>query len=172
MAAFAGLARRRKIASAGQLRRNGDAAGAAEELSTVLSEAPDDAAANVEMARALHLLGDLPGAEEHYRRALAAQLEFALVIELAGIVGQQERIEEAEELLTAAEQIAESDKKLDIGEVHFARAMLAAASGRTADALASLKLVPETSGPQLKRFAVRLQQSILAASTNEAAGEP
>ena len=164
MAAFSGLARRRKITSAGQLRRSGDPAAAVEALSAVLSEAPDDAAANVEMARALHLLEDLPGAEEHYRRALALQLEYALVIELAGIVGRQSRIEEAEELLTAAEQIAEADKKLDIGEVHFARAMLLAANGRTGEALESLKLIPATSGPQLRGFAERLAKSVLAAA--------
>jgi thioredoxin-like negative regulator of GroEL len=163
VAAFAGLVRRRKIASAGELRRSGDAAGAADALASILAETPDDPAANVEMARALQLLGDLPGAEEHYRRAIAAQLEYALVIELAGVVGSQGHIAEAEELLDAALQIAEADRKLDVGEVHFARAMLAVADARTADALIALKQIPATSGPQLRQFAERLESKIAAA---------
>ena len=91
MGAFSGLGRRRKIAAAGALRRAGDAAGAVDALAPILADTPDDPAANVEMARALQLLEDFAGAEEHYRRAIREQLDYVLVIELAGAVGTQGR---------------------------------------------------------------------------------
>ena len=156
MGAFSGLSRRRKIAAAGALRRNGDAAGAVEALAPLLTGTPDDPAANVEMARALQLLEDFPGAEEHYRRALREQLDYLLVIELAGAVGAQGRSTEAGDLLDAAMQITETDPALDPGEVHFMRAMIAAGTGKSEDARTALELISDTSSSRLKEFAAKL----------------
>jgi tetratricopeptide (TPR) repeat protein len=160
MGALAGLARRRKIAAAGALRRRGDAAGAIDSLAPVLADAPEDPAANVEMARALQLLEDFAGAEEHYRRALREQLDFMLVIELAGVVGGQGRVDEANDLLDAALQIAEQGRGLDAGEAHFMRAMVAAGNGRADDARAALALIGDQSSPRLKEFASKLAANL------------
>src|SRR5437867_10339595 len=98
------LGNRRRIDQAGERRRAGDAAGAIDLLAPVLLADPDNAAANVEMGRCLHLLGDLSGAEEHYRIAIREELEYPLVVELAGVVGAAGKVKEAEELLGAAVQ--------------------------------------------------------------------
>jgi tetratricopeptide (TPR) repeat protein len=151
----------RPIDEAGALRRAGDAAGAVELLAPVLLADPEDTAANVEMARSLQLLGDLPGAEEHYRRAIRDELEYALVVELAGVVGSDGRITEAEELLGAALQMTTVDKALDPGEALLVSATLAAGQGRNDDALAILDEIEAGSpGPNVREFAKRLRGRI------------
>jgi tetratricopeptide (TPR) repeat protein len=120
---------RKAIEHAGEQRRAGDAAEAVEQLAPLLLEYPDDPQANVEMSRALQLLGDNIGAEEHYRRTLKMTLDYRVVVELSGVVGAQGRSAEAWELLDAAHQMAEKDSSLDAGEVHLMRAMLAVGSG-------------------------------------------
>src|ERR1051326_4089453 len=124
------LGRRRRITQAGELRRAGDAAGAVDILAPILLADSEDAAANVEMARALHVLGDLEGAEEHYRRALREELDYKLVVELAGVVGSAGRVTEAEEVLGAALQMTEAVEGLDPGEALLVSATLAAGQGR------------------------------------------
>lgn len=181
MGALSGLTRRRKITAAGRLRRAGDAVGAVEALASVLAGAPDDPAANVEMARALHLLEDLEGAEEHYRRALAAQLDYALVVEFAGVVGAQGRLDEAGQYLDAALQIVEADPKLDAGEAHLMRAILEAGGGLRDAAGASLTLIDDSSGTAVHEYAQRLRERLDAMpaegtpteeAADEAAGTP
>jgi tetratricopeptide (TPR) repeat protein len=152
---------RRPIDEAGELRRAGDAAGAVELLAPVLLADPEDAAANVEMARSLQLLGDLPGAEEHYRRAIREELEYALVVELAGVVGSDGRITEADELLGAALQMTTVDKALDPGEALLVSATLAAGQGRNDEAIAILDEIEAGSpGPSVREFANRLRERI------------
>src|SRR5437867_9904860 len=94
MGFLSGAALRRRVTAAGSLARSGDPAAAVETLAEVLAGAPDDLAANVEMARALTLLDDPAGAEEHYRRALQARLEYSIVVELAQAIAAQKRIPE------------------------------------------------------------------------------
>lgn len=127
-------ARMRALDRAGALRQDGDAAGAVDELAPLLVEHPDDPAANIEMARSLQLLGDVAGAEEHYRRALRVSLSYPIVVELAGVIGAQGRGEEADATLDAALVMCEKDPTLDAGEAHLMRAMLAAGTGRREDA--------------------------------------
>ncbi len=160
MGALSGLTRRRKIATAGALRRDGDAAGAVDALAPLLAEAPEDPAANVEMARALQLLEDFEGAEEHYRRALREQLDYMLVIELAGVVGGQGRVEEANDLLDAALQISETNQGVDAGEAHFMRAMVFAGNGHPQEARDALALITDASSPRLRQFAEKLAASL------------
>jgi hypothetical protein len=110
------------------------------------------------MARSLQLLGDLPGAEEHYRRAIREELEYALVVELAGVVGSDGRITEAEELLGAALQMTTVDKALDPGEALLVSATLAAGQGRSDNALAILDEIEAGSpGPSVREYAGRLR---------------
>lgn len=132
-------ATRRAIEEAGALRREGDAAEAVERLAAVLMDHPDDPQANIEMARALQLLGDNAGAEDHYRRALRMTLDYRAVVELAGAVGAQGNGTEAWDLLDAAQQMAEKDSSLDAGEVHLMRALLAAGAGDEAAARTALQ---------------------------------
>jgi len=124
----------RALERAGERRRSGDGAAAVDELAPLLVSQPDDPAANIEMARALQLLGDVAGAEEHYRGALRVSLSYQIVVELAGVIGAQGRAQEADETLDAALVMTQKDRTLDPGEVHLMRAMLAAGSGRRADA--------------------------------------
>ena len=155
------LGHRRSIAQAGERRRAGDAPGAIELLAPVLMADEENAAANVEMARALHVLGDLPGAEEHYRRALRAELEYMLVVELAGVVGSAGRVREAEELLGAALQMTEAVEGLDPGEALLVSATLAAGEGRSDDAR---KIIDEIevgdSGDQVREYARKLREKL------------
>ena len=155
------LGRRRTVANAGELRREGDAAAAVELLAPVLLADAEDAAANVEMARALHLLGDLEGAEEHYRRALRVELDYKLVVELAGVVGSAGRVREAEELLGAALQMTDAIEGLDPGEALLVSATLAAGQGRNDDARAILDEIDAgASGPQVREYARRLRERL------------
>ena len=155
------LGRRRAVANAGELRRNGDAAGAVDLLAPVLMADEEDAAANVEMARALQVLGDLEGAEEHYRRALRAELDYRLVVELAGVVGSAGRVREAEELLGAALQMTEAVEGLDPGEALLVSATLAAGQGRNEDARAILDEIEAGSpGPDVRDYAHRLREKL------------
>ncbi|MGH2795219.1 MAG: tetratricopeptide repeat protein [Actinomycetota bacterium] len=155
------LGNRRRIDEAGELRRTGDAAGAVELLAPVLMADSENPAANVEMARALHVLGDLDGAEEHYRRAIREELEYALVVELAGVVGAAGRIPEAEELLGAALQMTQIEEGLDPGEALLVSATLAAGQGRTDDARAILDEIEAGSpGPAVREYATRLRANL------------
>lgn len=152
---------RRAVARAGDLRRTGDAAGAVELLAPVLMDDEENAAANVEMARALHVLGDLAGSEEHYRRALRAELDYRLVVELAGVVGSAGRVREAEELLGAALQMTQAVEGLDPGEALLVSATLAAGQGRNDDARAILDEIDAgTSGDDVRTYAQRLRAKL------------
>jgi tetratricopeptide (TPR) repeat protein len=152
------LGHRRAVADAGERRRAGDAAGAIDLLAPVLLADEDNAAANVEMARALHVLGDLDGAEEHYRRALRAELDYRLVVELAGVVGSTGRVREAEEMLGAALQMTETIEGLDPGEALLVSATLAAGQGQTDDALAILDEIDASSpGSGVRQYAAKLR---------------
>jgi thioredoxin-like negative regulator of GroEL len=155
------LGRRRAVAKAGEFRRGGDAAAAVELLAPVLMADEEDAAANVEMARALQVLGDLEGAEEHYRRALRAELDYRLVVELAGVVGSAGRVREAEELLGAALQMTEAVEGLDPGEALLVSATLAAGQGRSEDARAILDEIDAgSSGADVREYAARLRAKL------------
>jgi thioredoxin-like negative regulator of GroEL len=155
------IGRRRTVGKAGELRRTGDAAGAVELLAPVLMADAEDAAANVEMARALHVLGDFDGAEEHYRRALREELDYKLVVELAGVVGSAGRVKEAEELLGAALQMTEAVEGLDPGEALLVSATLAAGQGRNDDARAILDEIDGgSSGPELREYSRRLRERL------------
>jgi Tfp pilus assembly protein PilF len=161
MGLFSRGTRRSRIGAAGSLRRGGDAAGAVEILAELLAQDPDDPVANVEMARSLQLLSDYKGSEEHYRRALAARLDYALVVELAGVVGAQGRGDEASSMLDAALLMTEEDSRLDPGEAHLMRAILANAQGRPTDARAALEGLedPRTSAA-LRGYARRLRDRL------------
>lgn len=155
------LGYRRRIDEAGELRRAGDAPGAIDLLAPILLDDPENAAANVEMARALHILGDFEGAEEHYRRALREELEYALVVELAGVVGAAGRVTEAEELLGAALQMTQVETDLDPGEALLVSATLAAGQGRAEDALAILDEIEAGSpGRAVREYAARLRERL------------
>jgi Tfp pilus assembly protein PilF len=155
------LGQRRRIDEAGELRRAGDPAAAIELLAPVIMADPENPAANVEMARALHVLGDLEGAEEHYRRAIREELEYALIVELAGVVGAAGRITEAEELLGAALQMTQVEKELDPGEALLVSATLAAGQGHADDARTILDEIDAGSpGPKVREFAARLRAQL------------
>jgi Tfp pilus assembly protein PilF len=157
------LGDRRRIEQAAKRRQAGDAAAAVELLAPVLLRDTDDAAANVEMARALLVLGDLDGAEEHYRRALREELDYSLVAELAGVVGAAGRISEAEELLGAALQMTQVEKDLDPGEALLVSATLAAGQGRNSEALAILDEIDAgTPGDSVRQYAARLREKLRA----------
>jgi len=162
MGILSGSSSRRRVSAAGELARSGDPAGAVEQLAAVLDDEPEDVAANVEMARALMLLDDPAGAEEHYRRAIAVRLDYKLVIELAQALAARGRLDDAEDHLDAALQMTESDKKLDAGEVHLARAMLYAGEGRADDARAALAQIPTSTSRSVRDFAARLEASLTA----------
>ena len=153
--------RRRAVAEAGAKRRAGDAAAAVEILAPVLMADEDDAAANVEMARALHVLDDLAGAEEHYRRALREELDYKLVVELAGVVGSAGRIKEAEELLGAALQMTQAVEGLDPGEALLVSATLAAGQGDNDRARSILDEIDAgSSEPEVLEFSKRLRDRL------------
>ena len=160
MGILSGSSLRRRISAAGELARSGDPAGAVERLAAILDDEPEEVAANVEMARALMLLDDPAGAEEHYRRAIAVRLDYSLVIELAQCLAARGRLDDAEDHLDAALQMTESDGKLDAGEVHLARAMLYAGEGRTEDARTALAQIPSSTSRGVRDFAARLQASL------------
>jgi tetratricopeptide (TPR) repeat protein len=160
MGILSGSSLRRRVSAAGGLARSGDPAGAVERLATILDEEPEDIAANVEMARALMLLDDPAGAEEHYRRAIAARLDYSLVIELAQCLAAQGRLDDAEDHLDAALQMTETDRKLDAGEVYLARAMLYAGEGRAGEAKDALAKIPPTTSRSVRDFAARLDASL------------
>lgn len=156
----------RRVARAGALRRGGDGAGAVEELARLLDERPDDAAANVEMARALQVLGDASGAEEHYRRALAQSLDYTLVVELAETLAEQDRAVEAQETIDAALVMAEKTPRLDPGAALLVRATIAHAQGLDDDARAVLdritgdRAVRKRSSRETLRYAERLREQL------------
>src|SRR5439155_23199776 len=114
-------------AKAAELRRSGDAPAAIDVLAPVLFSDPDDAAANVEMARCLHMLDDLAGAEEHYRRAIREELDYGLIVELATVIGAAGRMREAEKMPGAALQMTQGDKNLDPREALLVKATFAVA---------------------------------------------
>ncbi|HVL90753.1 MAG TPA: hypothetical protein VM841_11020 [Actinomycetota bacterium] len=153
--------RMRALERAGAHRQQGDAAAAVDELAPLLVEHPDDPAANVEMARSLQLLGDLAGAEEHYRRSLRVTLSYPIVVELAGVIGSLGRFQEADETLDAALLMCEKDPTLHPGEAHLMRAMLAAGSGRRDDAEAALsKLDDSKPSDELRVYARRVRERL------------
>lgn len=165
MGIFRGEARKRMrlLEQAGELRQDGDAAAAVETLAPLLVERPDDPAANIEMARALQLLEDAAGAEEHYRRALKVHLAYPIVVELAGVIAAQGRASEADETLDAALVMTEKDKTLEPGEVHLMRAMIAVGRKDRAAAETALKTLEETKpGEQLQRYAAKLRERLAA----------
>ena len=156
------LGGRRAFAGGGVWGRGGDPAAAVELLAPVLMADEENAAANVEMARALQVLGDLEGAEEHYRRALRAELDYQLVVELAGVVGSAGRVREAEELLGAALQMTEAVEGLDPGEALLVSASLKAGQGRNDDARKILdEIEAGSSGPGVLEYAKRLREKLL-----------
>lgn len=152
---------RRTVERAAHLRRAGDAPAAIDILADVLTANEDDAAANAEMGRALRLIGDPAGAEECFRRALAAVLDYVLVVELAQVVAEQYRLDEAEELIEAALAMAKGNPRLDPGEALLVRAAIAAGQGRTEDARAALDaIVPKRASRQTREYAQRLRASL------------
>ncbi|MGH2830829.1 MAG: hypothetical protein ACRDJM_10135 [Actinomycetota bacterium] len=156
--------RMRALEEAGALRRDGDAAGAVDVLAPLLVEHSNDPSANVEMARALQLLGDNAGAEEHYRRALQVHLSYTIVVELAGVLGAQGRAAEADETLDAALVMAGQNRSLESGEVHLMRAVLAAGRGDRAAAEQALETLENSKPPEsLLHYARRVREGLTAA---------
>lgn len=156
--------RTRALEEAGAQRQDGDAAAAVEILAPLLLDHSDDPAANIEMARALSLLDDASGAEEHYRRALQVQLAYAIVVELAGVIGAQGRGDEAEETLQAALVMTEQDRTLDAGEVYLMRAMLAVGRrDRIAAEAALLELEESKPDERLLKYGRKLRDRLASA---------
>lgn len=153
--------RRRRIGAAARARRAGDAPAAVDLLAGVLVEDPEHTAANAEMARALRLLGDPAGAEEHLRTALAGVLDYSLVVELAQALVEQARVDEAEELLDSALVMAKGNPRLDPGEALIVRAAIAHALERDDDARAALDaIVPKRADKLTKVYAARLRAAL------------
>lgn len=151
----------KQVERAAGLRRAGDAPGAIDVLAELLIRDPGDVGANAEMARALRLLGDPAGAEEHLRKAVSNVLDYQLVVELAQALTEQGRVEEAEDLLDAALAMAKGNPRLDPGDALIVRATIAHAQGRDDDALAALdQIVPKRASALTKRYAERLRGSI------------
>lgn len=154
------------IARAAELRRDGDAPGAIEVLADVLTSEPDNATATVEMARALRLLGDPAEAEEHLRRALELVLDYQLVVELAEVVAEQDRVDEAMSLLDAADLMAAKNPRLDPGQALVARATIHAALGEDdiaramLDRLASDRALRKRTNRSVHAYADRLRASL------------
>jgi lipopolysaccharide biosynthesis regulator YciM len=150
-----------RIKHAAALRQAGDFPAAIDELADVLTEEPEDTAANAEMARALRLIGDPAGAEEHLRIALKDVLDYQLVVELAGVVAEQNRIKEAQGLIDAALSMANGNPRLDPGEALLVRAVIEAGRGKKKQALAALdQIVPKRAGPQVREYAARLRAQL------------
>ncbi len=146
---------------AAALRRAGDVPSAIDVLADVLTADEDHVAANAEMGRALRLLGDPTGAEECFRRAIAVVLDYQLVVELAGVVAEQERLAEAEELIDAALAMAKGNPRLDPGEALLVRAAIAAGRGDNDAARRSLdEIVTKRASRQTLRYAQRLRVSL------------
>ena len=144
--------------AAATARQAGDAPRAIDLLGEVLAASPDHATANVEMARALRVLGDPAEAEGFYRTALAAVLDYVVVCELATVVAEQDRVAEAQELVDAALAMANGHPRLDPGEALLVRAAIAVGEGRTDDARAALdQIVRKRAKPATKRYAERLR---------------
>jgi thioredoxin-like negative regulator of GroEL len=151
----------RRLKHAADLRRAGDSPSAIDVLADVLTEEPDNVAANAEMARALRVIGDPAGAEEHLRQALSGLLDYQLVVELAGVVAEQNRIEEAEQLLDGALAMADGNPRLDPGEALLVRAAIASARGDQAGARAALDAIPpKRVSDEVKAFAERLRAEL------------
>ena len=152
---------RRRVKHAAALRRAGDSPSAIEVLAEVLTAEPDNVAANAEMGRALRVIGDPAGAEEHLRLALASVLDYQLVVELAGVVAEQNRIKEAEQLVDAALQMADGNPRLDPGEALLVRAAIASARGDKKRARAALdEIPPRRASAEVKAFAERLRAEL------------
>lgn len=152
---------RTKIEHAATLRRAGDAPAAVDVLASILVSEPEHAGANAEMARALRVMGDPSGAEEHLRRALSAVLDYTLVCELAAALAEQGKIDEAEEVLDGALAMAAGAPRLDPGEALLVRAAIAAAEGRPEDAAAALDAIePKRARPLTKEYAERLRAQL------------
>ncbi|MGZ4105106.1 MAG: tetratricopeptide repeat protein [Actinomycetota bacterium] len=150
-----------RLERAAALRRAGDFPGAIDALADVLTEEPDDAAANAEMARALRLIGDPAGAEEHLRVALKEVLDYQLVVELASVLAEQNRIKEAQDLLDGALAMANGNPRLDPGEALLVRAAIAAGRGKKKDALKALdEIVPKRASAQVREYAARLRANL------------
>ena len=148
---------------AAALRRAGDFTGAIDVLADALTADPDEAAANAEMARALRLLGDPAGAEEHIRIALKEILDYQLVVELASVVAEQNRIKEAQGLLDAALAMTDGNPRLDPGEALLVRAAIEAGRGKKKEALKALdEIPPKRASGQVKEYAARLRAKIEA----------
>lgn len=149
------------VTHAASLRRAGDAPAAIDALAEVLTANEDHPAANVEMGRALRLIGDPAGAEECFRRALGQILDYVIVVELAQVVVEQERVAEAEELLDGALAMAAGNPRLDPGEALLVRAAIAAGEGRDEDARAVLDAItPKRASKSTKEYAERLRASL------------
>jgi lipopolysaccharide biosynthesis regulator YciM len=152
---------RRRVRAAAERRRDGDFPAAIDALAEVLTSQPDHLAANAEMGRALRLLGDPAEAEGYLRHALEGVLDYQLVVELAGVVAEQDRTDEAEVLIDAALAMARGNPRLDPGEALLVRAAIAAAEGRPADARAALDaIVPKRASRQVRAYAERLRASV------------
>jgi tetratricopeptide (TPR) repeat protein len=152
-----------RIDRAAALRRAGDFPAAIDVLADVLTEDPEEAAANAEMARALRLIGDPAGAEEHFRVALNEVLDYQLVVELAGVVAEQNRIKEAQDLLDGALAMAGGNPRLDPGEALLVRAAIEAGRGKRSDALKALdQIVPKRASAQVRDYAARLRADLEA----------
>ena len=151
------------VERAAALRRAGDFPAAIDVLADALTADPEDASANTEMARALRLIGDPAGAEEHLRVALNSVLDYQLVVELAGVVAEQNRIKEAQGLIDAALGMADGNPRLDPGEALLVRAAIEAGRGKKKEALEALdRIVPKRASAQVKDYAARLRARLEA----------
>jgi hypothetical protein len=149
---------RRTLRRAAALRRGGDSPAAIDVLAPFLAAHPDHVGTNAEMARALRVLGDPSGAEEHLRAALGRVLDYTLVVELAASLAEQQRIAEAEALLDSALFMTKGNPRLDPGEALLVRATIAYAQDRDEDARAALDAIhPKRASRQTKAFAERLR---------------
>lgn len=156
----------RAISAAAAYRRDGDAARAIEILGEVLGAAPDHAAANVEMGRALRLLGDPAEAEGFYRAAIAEVLDYVAICELAQVVAEQDRVDEARELLDGALAMANGTPRLDPGEALLVIAAIALSEGAHDEARSALdKIHRKRARPATLRVAAEMRARIDASSS-------
>ena len=156
---------KRPIRAAAAYRRDGEPHESIQILADVLTKDPENAAANTEMARALRLIGDPGGAEEHLRIGLRSVLDYQMLVELASVLAEQDRIAEAQETLDAALFMAEKSPRLDPGEALLVRAAIAAGEGRNDDARAALDAIPPKRAKQpVKDYAQRLRDSLAPAT--------
>lgn len=167
---------RKRVREAAAARRGGDFHRAIEILADVLTADPEHVPANAEMGRALLLIGDATGAEEHLRAALNVVLDYRLVVELAAALAQRGGVAEAEQALEAALLMTDKNPRLDPGEALLVRAAIAHAQGRDDDARAALDaIVPKRATTETKTYAERLRASLEPAGrtlTPGAEGEP